>query len=458
MHGKTLSSPFNPWTTRVLRLSATLILAPALVHPSQSAELVSGPMVGHTTTSTAKIWVETDAPSTVQVDYFVSPGNRIPLVIGSAQARTTGDFPHVAVVELKDLTANAQVRYSVRVNNRIIRPLGPQVFQTMPREPDGGNGADFMVAFGSCMNPVEVPYQTIWNKALQFRPAAFLFIGDINYMPGDGAGYGDDREIVRLAMAGYHREARDVPGVRTLMATTPSYGIWDDHDYGPNNSDRTFKWRDESIGIYNRYWPNVKTHDNGVYHSFRIADAEFFMLDNRANRDPNEAQDRAAMFGPEQMAWLRNGLKASTATFKILANGNTMAAGNGENWSHFGSERDDFLKWMFGENITGVVFIAGDWHVGTLNRLHRPQDDYPIYELLSSNLGVRKLPIDTGPTATAGGNHHSAANTYPGYNFGALSFSGKKDARTITLQIIDEEGNVRIHRRLGENDLKPRPR
>jgi alkaline phosphatase D len=202
----------------------------------------------------------------------------------------------------------------------------------------------------------------------------------------------------------------------------------------------------------------VKAHDNGVYHSFRIADAEFFMLDNRANRDPNEAQDRAAMFGPEQMAWLRNGLKASTATFKILANGNTMAAGNGENWSHFGSERDDFLKWMFGENITGVVFIAGDWHVGTLNRLHRPQDDYPIYELLSSNLGVRKLPIDTGPTATAGGNHHSAANTFPGYNFGALWFSGKKDARTITLQIIDEEGNVRIHRRLGANDLKPKPR
>jgi alkaline phosphatase D len=439
----------------VLRLLAALILAPALIHPSEAVELVSGPMVGHTTASTAKIWVETDAPSTVQVDYFVSPGNRIPLVKGSAQAQTTEDFPHVAVVELKDLGANAQVRYSVRVNNRIIRPLGPQVFRTMPEEPEGENGADFMVAFGSCMNPVDVPYQSIWNKAVQFRPAAFLFIGDINYMPGHEAGYGDDKEIVRLAMAGYHREARDVPGVRTLMATTPSYGIWDDHDYGPNNSDRTFKWRDESIGIYNRYWPNVKTHQNGVYHSFRIADVEFFMLDDRANRDPNEAPDRAAMFGNEQMEWLRNGLKASTATFKILANGNTMATPYGENWAHFGTERDDFLKWMFGNSITGVVFIAGDWHVGTLNRLHRPQDDYPLYELLSSNANVRKQPINTDLTANAGGNHHSAANTYSGYNFGALWFSGKKDARSITLQIIDENGNVRIHRRLGENDLKP---
>lgn len=440
----------------MIRLLATLILTLTLMHQSQAAELISGPMVSHTTTTTAKIWVETDVPSTVQVDYFASPGSRTPLIKGSAQAQTTKNFPYTAVVELKNLTPNAQVHYDVRINKRIIRPLGPQVFYTIPKEPEGENGANFMVAFGSCMNPSTVPYQPIWDKAVQFRPTAFLYIGDINYMPGREAGYGDDQETVRLSMAGYHRDVRNLSGIRTLMATTPSYGIWDDHDYGPNNSDRTFKWRTETIDVYNRYWPNVKTHTKGVYHTFKIADVEFFMLDDRANRDPNNAADRSTMFGKEQMEWLKNGLKASTATFKVIANGNTIVASRGENWANFGTERDDFFKWLFDNNITGAVFIAGDWHVGTLNRLYRPQDAYPLYELLSSNSGVRKQPINTDMTDHAGGHHHSAANTIVGYNFGALSFAGKKGERSITLQIIDENGKVQIHRRLSEQDLKPK--
>lgn len=440
-----------------------LILSFFVVNTSQAAELIAGPMIGHTTPYSAKIWIETDAPATVQINYMVNTSNYYarpwkftPMEKGSAQAETTKEFPYIAVVELTDLKPRSEVRYDVLIEGRTIRPLNPQVFYPMPIETENvENGTEFMVAFSSCMYPSWVPHQPIWHKALQFRPSAFLYIGDMNYMPQKKSEYETDLETIRYSMAAYHREVRQLPGVRALMATTPSYGIWDDHDFGPNNSDRTFGWRDEALKMYNSYWPNVEPHDKGVYHSFKIADAEFFMLDNRFHRDPNDAEDRSTMFGEDQMNWLRTSLQASDATFKIIASGGTIATNRGENWANFGTERDDFLKWLFKEKITGVVFIAGDWHVGTLNRLYRPQDDYPLYELISSNSGVRKEPINRDVATGSGGNHHSASNTYRGYNFGALWFSGKPGERMITLQIIDESGEAQIHRQLTEKDLRP---
>ena len=164
------------------------------------------------------------------------------------------------------------------------------------------------------------------------------------------------------------------------------------------------------------------------------------------------------MFGQGQIDWLKASLKASTATFKVIANGNSMVVdftGRGERWDNFGTERDDFLKWMFAEAITGVVFIAGDWHVGTLNRLYREgQDTYPLFELLSSNAAVRTDPIVQRPRSGWRRNPQSIATDYPGFNFGLLRFSGPKGNRELTMKIVDEDGNAQIKYVLGESDLR----
>lgn len=58
-------------------------------------------------------------------------------------------------------------------------------------------------------------------------------------------------------------------------------------------------------------------------------------------RDPNEAEDRKTMFGQGQIDWLKASLKASTATFKVIANGNSMVVdftGRGERWDNFGAD------------------------------------------------------------------------------------------------------------------------
>jgi alkaline phosphatase D len=428
-----------------------------------AAELMAGPMVGHTTTTSADIWVETDQPANVRVDYWTLAGEDPKLVRRHAEGWTADDYPFTGTVTLTGLLPRQRVHYDISVNGHKVRPLTPQTFMTMPDvlhsiEPEEVSA--FHVAFGSCLNPSTQPMQPIFTEVLQHRPVAFLFLGDINYMPGHSNHYPVDRDTVRYAMAGYHREVRHVPEVRALMASTPSYGIWDDHDFGPNDADRTFAFRHESLEMYRRYWPNAgagTATTKGVFHAFKIADVEFFMLDDRYHRDPNQAEDRRTMFGDGQMKWLKDGLKSSTATFKVIANGNSMVVDfhhRHEVWDNFGSERDDFLQWLFDEGINGVFFIVGDWHIGTLNKLYRPGDGYPLFELLSSNAAVRREPIGERPKSGWRDNPQSVAPQYRGYNFGMLRFSGKKGERQVALQIIDAYGSVQIEQLLSESDLK----
>jgi alkaline phosphatase D len=434
-----------------------------LIGDVNAAELMAGPMVGHTTTTSADIWVETDQPAAVRVHYWTLAGEGPQLVHGHADGKTAVDYPYTGTVTLTGLRPRTRVHYDISLDGRKIRPLVPQTFFTMPGESRGNDPeqiSSFSVAFGSCLNPTQQPMQPIFKEVLQHRPVAFLFLGDANYLPGRSHHYASERATVRYAMGGYHREVRHVPEVQALMASTPCYGIWDDHDFGPNDSDRTFALREATLEIYRRYWPNAgagTSTTQGIFYSFRIADVEFFMLDDRYHRDPNQAEDRRTMFGDGQMKWLKDGLQASTATFKVIANGNSMVVDSNrgdEVWDNFGSERDDFLKWLFDEGISGVFFIVGDWHVGTLNKLYRPGDGYPLFELLSSNAAVRTEPIGIRPKEGWRRNPQSNAPYYRGYNFGMLRFSGRKGERQVELQIIDEDGKVQIEQVLSESDLK----
>ncbi|HUV14619.1 MAG TPA: alkaline phosphatase D family protein [Acidobacteriota bacterium] len=445
----------------------SFVFAGVLVHGSQ---LLSGPMVGHTTTESAKIWLETDRPAEVKVLYWQEPriqygrSLRQPIVRGEAGTRTSKEAPHTGIVSLENLNSGWLIYYEVELDGQLIRPQTPQVFSLMPPGVIRGNEEqppDVSVAVASCTFPARVPVQPIWNQIGTYRPDALMLIGDNNYMPNQPEAYETDQETVSYAMGRYHRFLRDIPGLRSLLATTPTYGIWDDHDYGPNDSDRTFKWRNLTLELFKKYYPNRSAGlpaTPGIFTSFKIADAEFFLLDDRYYRDPNQAPDRKTMFGKAQLDWLKKGLANSQATFKIIVNGSSMLVdrhGSGEYWANFGEERDSFISWLFESGITGALFVVGDWHVGTLSRLHRPQDQYPLYELLTSNSAVSLAHSSADYGQGHYRFHQFVGPEYLGFNFGLMKFEGAKGQRTVTLQVIDEEGQARISLELKESDLTP---
>ena len=436
--------------------------------PLQAAELLSGPMVGHTTTTTARIWIETDAPAAVKVSYWLDPQQnyqrflRRPVVKGIAQGRTSDSAPHTGVVELEDLKPGWLVYYELEIDGRPMRAQSPQAFGLMPPTILEGDPPDqlveFSVATASCMYPAHLPVQPIWNQVARYRPNALLLLGDNNYMPIFEQAYEISEQVASFVMARSHRNLRDLRGLRTLLATTPTYGIWNDHDYGPNDSDRSFRWRQLSLSLFKKYFPNPSAglpKVPGIFTSFQIADAEFFLLDDRTYRDPNHAPDRKQMLGPDQIEWLKSGLKSSNATFKILVSGGTLLVDRqtpGEHWANFGDERNAFLNWLSQEGISGVLVVAGDWHIGSLNRLYR-RDSYPLYELISSNAGF-ETAFSKG-TASKARFHQFAQKEYRGENFGLLRFAGTKGHRTVSLQVIDQHGQAQIDFRLTEQHLTP---
>ena len=58
-------------TRSVLRL--LILLSLFVPGSSQAADLLAGPFIGHTTTTSAEIWVETDSPAKVLIDYWLEP-------------------------------------------------------------------------------------------------------------------------------------------------------------------------------------------------------------------------------------------------------------------------------------------------------------------------------------------------------------------------------------------------
>jgi len=440
-----------------------------MIVPSLQAQtLLSGPVVGHTTPTSARIWIETDEACAVKIHYWLEARFQfqssagIPIMRGTAEGRTSPTPPHTGVIELTGLKPGWLVYYEVEIAGKPVRPNTPQVFSLLPEAAQNGPVPSFAVAFASCMYPARVPVQPIWDQVALHRPAVLLLIGDNNYMPNPKGAYETTQDVVEYAMVRYHRYLRDLPGLRSVLSTTPTYGIWDDHDFGPDNSDRTFRWKDLSLSLFKKYYPNPSAglpDVPGVFTSFDIGDAQFFLLDDRYHRDPNDAPDRNTMLGAGQLAWLKQSLKDSKATFKVIVNGGTLLVdrqGSGEYWASFGQERDQFLSWLAENRITGVLFAAGDWHVGTLNRLHRPQDPYPFYELLSSNAGVSLPPPPEAETGQAHYRFHQYIGTeYRGYNFGLMTFSGPRGSRAVSLQIIDSQGEPRIQLNLTEHDLTP---
>ena len=55
-----------------------------------------------------------------------------------------------------------------------------------------------------------------------------------------------------------HSSVRQMPELQPLLRTTPCYGIFNDHDFGTPDADRTFVFAQESLVAFQRFWPRAQ--------------------------------------------------------------------------------------------------------------------------------------------------------------------------------------------------------
>jgi alkaline phosphatase D len=238
----------------------------------------------------------------------------------------------------------------------------------------------------------------------------------------------------------YRRQSR--PEFRRLISSTSVYAIWDDHDCATNDvfmgpyKDKP-GWKMDLFHLFRQNWNNPSYGDSewpGIWFDFSIGDVDFFMLDGRFYRT-NPHAENPTMLGPVQKAWLLDQLKASTATFKVIASPVPWSfASKGESldtWNGFKEERKEIFDFLANNKIEGVLLISADRHRSDAWRIERP-NGYPLYEFESSRLTNQHV-------------HKVMPGSLFGYNekqsFGLLTFDTMIPDPTVTYQIysIDNE-------------------
>ena len=76
------------------------------------------------------------------------------------------------------------------------------------------------------------------------------------------------------------------------------------------------------------------------------------------------------------MAWLKDGLRRSDAKFKLLMNSVPISDFPGffdvapeDRWEGYPAQREEILRFIDDEGIGGVLWVAGDFHLASVQRV-----------------------------------------------------------------------------------------
>ncbi|MGA0800684.1 MAG: alkaline phosphatase D family protein [Steroidobacteraceae bacterium] len=391
--------------------------------------ILQGPMLGDTTSDSTIIWMRASDAHRIEVEYSLDPTMK-----GAARSvavNASADQDYIVRIPLQGLAPATAYSYRVLLDGKPDRyARSPRVFRTLPT----GN-APLRLAFGSCARRILDGRQPIFEAIAAAKPDGFFWVGDHVYIDS----------LAPMAFEYEYQLQRSVPSAQAMLGSVPQWAIWDDHDYGLNNGDRTSPVRELGLATFKKYWANPAyglPEAPGVFFRKRMAQVECFFLDGRTYRDPSDQPDGSSktQLGTVQKAWLKQALRESDATFKLLISGGGWATNGGdkfdESWGAYRHERDELFDFIRDESIAGVVLLSGDVHRGELNLVpRRTKGGYDLTELVSSPLAQ--------PTRSADADLQAESRLRPPYdggsNFGLLEFDADGG---LALNLRDVQGRA----------------
>ena len=198
--------------------------------------LMEGPMVGSVTPGSITFWGRASGEFDVVVEYSTDPGFASTQKSAPVRAIAASDF--TARVTVEGLTPATRYYYRMLVDGIADRyRLLPFATHTAPAGP-----ASFRLAFGSCARHQLDAEQPVFHAIAAAEPDVFFWLGDNIY--ADSAS--------EWVFAEDYRRQRSIASTLPLMRSVPQLAIWDDHDFGLNNSDRSSPVRVILIGALRR--------------------------------------------------------------------------------------------------------------------------------------------------------------------------------------------------------------
>ncbi len=402
----------------------------------------SGPLLGHVGLRAANIWIQTEQTDEITLTYWEKSNPREQQNI---TAMVNKEYGNVHTFKLANLHPDTQYQYQIVTDIDQISKTYQFTTQTLWQwRHDPPN---FSVLTGSCNFENEAdfdragkPYGDGWEifyRMAEEQADMMLWLGDNWYYRE--VDYDSEQSLLYRVI-----RDRSWPHLQPLMHKMPNYAIWDDHDFGPDNSSSDFIFKEQSLNIFKKYWANPSygmPEAKGIYSKVSFNDVDFFLMDDRYYRSHERFPDGIdkVMYGKEQLTWLKNQLLGSKAPFKFIVGGNQMLNDHHpwEGWDKYRYERDPFLKWIDENKVTGVLFLSGDKHHTEMLKVHR-NNAYPLHEITCSpfTAGTHADSLEKdleNPTLVKG-------TLVGSRNYCKLTFTGPRTDRRLSVQVYGPEG------------------
>jgi alkaline phosphatase D len=510
------SSPVGPLGRRSLLLGGA-VAGSALLLPARSAAapllarsgrpmLTDGIQSGDVSASAAVVWARADRVARMYVDVSPTETFRTVRRIRGPVLDTRTDLTGKTL--LQGLPAGQDVYYRVvladpdddtvtgepQVGRLRTAPVGASDIRFVWSADLGGQGWGIDRSRGG---------YRIFESMRKLSPDFFLCSGDLIYADGvmprekplsDGTVW---RNVVTPAKSkvaetldeyrGNYRYNLLDDNLRRFNAEVAQINSWDDHEvinnWYPGEILDDARYTEQRVDVlaararqaFHEYLPTrTRSDEDGrIYRVQRYGELlDVFVLDMRSYKDPNtpglETVSDGGVFGRRQLAWLKEQLAASRATWKVIAadlplslvvpdGAAVEAVAQGNDGSPLGRELEvaELLSYAKRNRITGMVWLTGDVHY-TAAHHYQPSraaftDFDPFWEFVSGPLnaavGVEPTPnpVDNtfGPEVVFSQGAPSPDVNNPGFGyqyFGEVSIAG--DSRVMTVRLRDIDGRV----------------
>ena len=477
---------------RVLAQTATS--RPQLLQSVQSGDVASDGAV---------VWSRADRPARMMVEYATTESFKDSRRLTGPLALEATDY--TSRVRIRDIAPGQTVFYRVSyLDLGDLKTLSAPVGGHFKVPPAADGDVSFVwsgntVGQGYGINP-DVGGMTIYEAMRRLQPDFFVHSGDTIYADNplapekklpDGKVW---KNIVTEAKSkvaetldeyrGNHRYNLLDDNLRRFNAEVPTLAQWDDHEvldnwYWEKRLDTDQPYQEKSVAklaafaqrAFREYMPLSGGLDDPMilYRRFSFGPRlDVFRVDMRSFRGPNGENRQSAMgrdtdfLGPAQVEWLKDSLKDSKATWKIIqadmpiglviyndfrSKTGSEAVANGDNGPPLGRELEiaDLLAFIKRENIRNVHWITADVHYAATHRYapNKAQfsDSLPFYEFVSGPLcaggfGPNLLDGTFGPEVVfqkvPPTGRFDLAPSEGSCHFGHVKIDGRSGAMTMT--------------------------
>ncbi len=332
-----------------------VLLLPGLV---AEARIEYGPISGAVTPTSAEIRAAVtpgDGPWSV----VARPVGGVAGGVVTSGGRPSREGGGIVVFTLSGLSPDTEYEYALVEGGGAAGLAATGRLRTFPAGPAG-----FTFAYGSCA--ATGSNHPVFAAIRATGPLFFMNVGDLHY---EDIGV-DDPDVFREA----YRRVFTAERQAALLRETSLVYVWDDHDFGPNNSDATSPSRTSARLTYREVVPHhpmaFGDGDRPITRAFTVGRARFVLTDLRSERSPSAEPDTAhkTMLGTHQKEWFKRELlsahRSHAVVFWVSSVGWIAKAERGpDNWGAYDTERRELAAFFAEHGIRNLVILSGDAHM-----------------------------------------------------------------------------------------------